>query len=41
MTKSTAVLRLLCLAIVAFMLAQSAAAQVVQNVGDNGAVDWT
>lgn len=39
--KSTAVLRLLGLIVAAFMLAQSATAQVVQNLGDNGAVDWT
>lgn len=39
--KSTAVLRLLGLLIVTFMLTQSAIAQVVQTVGDNGAVDWT
>lgn len=39
--KSTAMLRLLGLVLVTFMLAQSAVAQVVQNLGDNGAVDWT
>ncbi len=41
MAKSTALLRLLGAVVVTLMLAQNLVAQVVQSVGDNGAVDWT
>lgn len=41
MTKSTALIRLFGALVVALMLTQNVFAQVVQQVGDNGAVDWT
>jgi len=41
MVKSMSWLRLLCTAVATLLLVGSSFAQVVQNVGDNGAVDWT